>query len=109
MSEIPPVTRRTFLEKAATITALGFAAPHLASAADSSPSASRRPNSRIHLGLIGCGGRCHAHYDAVASENVVALCDVDSRAIAHALNTPVRYGETFITDVQIPAYREKVR
>ena len=76
--------RRAFLEKAATITAIGFAAPHLASAADPTPSASPRPNSRIHLGLIGCGhmGRvnlsnCAAHPDVV----VTAVCDVDENRL----------------------------
>ena len=72
--------RRAFLEKAATLTAISFAAPHLASAADPSPSASPSPNSRIHVGLIGCGnmGRvnlanCAAFPDVV----VTAVCDVD--------------------------------
>ena len=76
--------RRAFLEKAATITAIGFAAPHLASAADPSPTASSRPNSRIHLGIIGCGhmGRanltnCAAHPDVV----VTAACDVDENRL----------------------------
>jgi len=76
--------RRAFIAKAATITAIGFAAPHLASAADPTPSASPRPNSRIHLGLIGCGhmGRvnlsnCAAHPDVV----VTAACDVDENRL----------------------------
>ena len=76
--------RRAFLEKAATITAIGFAAPHLASAADPTPAASPRPNSRIHLGIIGCGhmGRanltnCAAHPDVV----VTAACDVDENRL----------------------------
>ena len=79
MNNGPLFPRRAFLEKAATITASGFAAPHLASAAEPAPS-SNRPNSRIHLGLIGCGnmGRvnlsnCAAHADVV----VTAVCDVD--------------------------------
>ena len=76
--------RRAFIAKAATITAIGFAAPHLASAADPTPSASPRPSSRIHLGLIGCGhmGRvnlsnCAAHPDVVAT----AACDVDENRL----------------------------
>lgn len=79
MSEIPSVTRRDFLEKAATITALGFAAPSLASAADPSPPARHPPNSRIHLGLIGCGGMGRANLAACASQPdvvVTAACDV---------------------------------
>jgi predicted dehydrogenase len=82
------IPRRTFLEKAASITAIGFAAPHLASAADPTPSASSRPNSRIHLGIIGCGhmGRvnlsnCAAHPDVV----ITAACDVDENRLEPTL------------------------
>jgi hypothetical protein len=84
MNKTRYLPRRAFLEKAATITAIGFAAPHLVSAADPSPSANPRPNSRIHLGLIGCGhmGRvnlsnCAAHPDVV----VTAACDVDENRL----------------------------
>ncbi len=80
MNTGPFLPRRAFIEKAATITAIGFAAPHLASASDPTPSASPRPNSRIHVGLIGCGnmGRvnlsnCAVHPDVV----VTTVCDVD--------------------------------
>lgn len=79
MSETFSLTRRAFLEKAATITAIGFAAPHLASAADPSPSASNRPNSRVHVGLIGCGGMGRANLAACASQPdvvVTGACDV---------------------------------
>lgn len=89
MNDPRPLPRRSFLEKAATITALGFAAPHLASAADPTPSASPRPNSRIHLGLIGCGhmGRvnlsnCAAFPDVV----VVAACDADRNRLEPTLD-----------------------
>jgi predicted dehydrogenase len=84
MSKNRLLDRRAFLEKTASITAIGFAAPHLASAANPTPSASSRPNSRIHLGLIGCGnmGRvnlsnCAAHPDVV----VTAVCDVDENRL----------------------------
>ncbi len=84
MNNRPSLSRRSFLEKAATVTAIGFAAPHLASAADPAPSASSRPNSRIHLGLIGCGnmgrvnlGNCAEHPDVV----VTAACDVDEHRL----------------------------
>ena len=80
--------RRAFIEKAATITAIGFAAPHLASAADPSPSARSSPNSRIHVGLIGCGhmgrvnlGNCATQPDVV----VTAVCDVDENRLEPAV------------------------
>ncbi len=35
------------------------------------------PSNKLNVALIGAGGRGRWHYDAVSSENVVALCDVD--------------------------------
>jgi predicted dehydrogenase len=79
MNASTSLTRRDFIEKAATISALGFAAPHLASGAAGTPTRSRSPNERIHLGLIGCGGmgranlnECAKHPDVV----VTGACDV---------------------------------
>ncbi len=73
------LTRRSFIAKAATITAIGFAAPPLVRPGEPEP-ASRKPspNSRIHLGLIGCGGMGRANLGACASQPdavVMAACD----------------------------------
>jgi len=72
-------SRREFIQKAATITAIGFAAPHLAFGSRPKPARKPTPNSRIHVGLIGCGGmgranlgNCARHPDVV----VTAACDV---------------------------------
>ena len=73
------LNRRAFLEKAATITAIGFAAPHLVSAAESAPRPRPGPNSRIHVGLIGCGGMGRANLGECAKQPdvvVTAACDV---------------------------------
>lgn len=75
----PSLTRREFIEKAATITAIGFAAPHLVPADAAEPAEKKAsPNSRIHLGIIGCGGmgkgnlsNCAKYPDVV----VTAACD----------------------------------
>ncbi len=79
MNETNQLSRRDFIEKAATITAIGFAAPHLAAGGEPGPARQPGPNSRIHLGLIGCGGMgqsnlraCAKHPDVV----VTAVCDV---------------------------------
>ena len=76
MSTSSPLTRRAFLEKAATVTTIGLAARPLARGGETAPAA---PNSRIHLGIIGCGGmgranlsECAKHPDVV----VTAACDV---------------------------------
>jgi predicted dehydrogenase len=77
MNNTDSLTRRHFIEKAGTIGLLGFAARPLAAAAPE-PARKTGPNSRIHLGLIGCGGmgrgnlnECAKHPDVV----VTAACD----------------------------------
>lgn len=79
MKNETPTSRREFIQKAATITAIGFAAPHLVFGAKQKPARKVSPNSRIHVGIIGCGlmGRanltnCAQHPDVV----VTAACDV---------------------------------
>ena len=42
------------------------------------------PSNKMNVALIGVGGRGKAHQGAIAGENVVALCDVDSRQLATA-------------------------
>lgn len=79
MSTPSSLTRRQFIEKAATLSAIGFAARPLASFAQTASPRQAGPNSRIHLGLIGCGGmgranlsECVKHPEVV----VTAACDV---------------------------------
>ncbi len=76
------LSRRDFLEKAATITAIGFAARPLAVAGSAAQPAAA-PNSRIRLGIIGCGNFGRVNLAACASQPdvvVTAACDVwDSR------------------------------
>jgi predicted dehydrogenase len=84
MNPTPSLNRRAFIEKAATLTAIGFAAPHL-SGADAPAAEGKKPgpNSRIHLGIIGCGGMGRANLSACASQPdvvITAACDAwDSR------------------------------
>jgi len=42
------------------------------------------PSNKLNVALIGTWGRAHAHFGAISSENVVALCDVDENHIASA-------------------------
>ena len=79
MNENRPLTRRAFLGQAATLTALGVAAPHLVTAAQPAGQPAHSPNGRIHLGLIGCGGMGRANLGACASQPdvvVTGACDV---------------------------------
>ena len=73
-----PFSRRKFLRSAGVAAGFGgLALPAFA--------ASRSPNEKLHIAVIGVGGmRGGAHLDAVARENVVALCDVDARILAAA-------------------------
>jgi predicted dehydrogenase len=41
-------------------------------------------NDKLNIGIIGVGGRGRANTDQVTSENIVALCDVDDRALGVA-------------------------
>ncbi|MBC8096169.1 MAG: Gfo/Idh/MocA family oxidoreductase, partial [Akkermansiaceae bacterium] len=43
------------------------------------------PSNKLNLALIGTWGRGEAHFDALATQNLVALCDVDEDHLAFAL------------------------
>jgi predicted dehydrogenase len=72
------VTRRRLLRSSA---ALGIGV-WISGAASAAPS--RSPNEKLNIGIIGCGGRGAANAGAVASENIVALCDVNENNLAKA-------------------------
>jgi len=42
------------------------------------------PSNKLNIALIGAYGRAKAHYSALSSENVVALCDVDEEHLGIA-------------------------
>jgi predicted dehydrogenase len=44
----------------------------------------RSPNEKLNLAVIGCGGRGAANLKSLGSENIVALCDVNSASLAAA-------------------------
>ncbi|HEX8914407.1 MAG TPA: Gfo/Idh/MocA family oxidoreductase, partial [Humisphaera sp.] len=44
----------------------------------------RNLNDKLNLAVIACGGRGAANLGSVKSENIVALCDVDARAVERA-------------------------
>lgn len=46
-------------------------------------------NSKVNIAMIACGGRGGANLQSVQSENIVALCDVNAKAVeAAAMNRP---------------------
>ncbi|MFI5381868.1 MAG: Gfo/Idh/MocA family protein [Tepidisphaerales bacterium] len=71
------ISRRDFVEKAATISVIGLTAPALA--AEQPAAQPVAANSRIHLGIIGCGGMGRSNLSACAKSPdvvVTAACDV---------------------------------
>jgi len=70
------INRRKFI-KTASYSGVGFAILASGSLANS-------PSSKLNIALIGCWGRGSAHWDVLAAQNVVALCDVDEKNMALA-------------------------
>lgn len=70
------LTRREFLGSAAAASAATFAAPALLRA--------RNLNEKLNIAVIGSGGRGGANMQAVESENIVALCDVNAANLGKA-------------------------
>jgi predicted dehydrogenase len=78
-----PTHRRHFL-KSSTLAGAG-----LWVAASGLLAKGASPNDKLNLGIIGAGGRGAANLDSLKSENVAALCDVNSDALAaQAKNHP---------------------
>src|SRR5438552_16778525 len=67
------ITRRAFHRTALAAT---LAAPAFLRARDA--------NGKLNIAMIGSGGRGAANMKGVASENIVALCDVDANAVEQA-------------------------
>jgi predicted dehydrogenase len=74
-----PHTRRDFLKQTA-LAGVGFWVAGELTAATAKPPG---PNERINIAIIGAGGRGSSDLNAVAAtENIVALCDVDDNRAA---------------------------
>lgn len=73
-------TRRAFLASIGAATLSGCARTARHAAAPRSKSA----NERLDIALVGCGGRGYENLKELGSENIVALCDVDSNRAARA-------------------------
>ena len=73
-----PLPRRRFLKSAAVA---GAALTILPSGVLSGAEA---PSNKLNVAMLGTWGRAAAHFKAISSENVVALCDVDENHLASA-------------------------
>ena len=65
------ITRRAFVGGALTAAGTVIAAPAILRG--------QNLNNKLNLAIIGCGGRGADNLKSVASENIVALCDVNGR------------------------------
>jgi len=73
------MNRRKFLQS----TALAAAAPLVIT--NFKVFGADAPSNKLNLALIGTWGRGEAHFDALLTQNVVALCDVDEEHLAFGL------------------------
>jgi len=72
------MNRRQFLKTTAAVGAAWAVVPGRVLAAKGGP------NSKLNVAVIGVWGRGTAHYESLASENIVALCDVNEGHLAYA-------------------------
>ena len=75
------LTRRRFFRQVALT---GSAAALVRTLTAPASGASRSPNDKLNIAIIGPGGRGAANLEGVRTENIVALCDVDERRAASA-------------------------
>ena len=72
----PQITRRQFVRSALTAAGAAAGMPALLRG--------RNLNDKLNIAIIGAGGRGITDTAGVASENIVALCDVDASAVEKA-------------------------
>ncbi len=74
------ISRREFLRGAARTVAAFTIVPRHVFGMGATP-----PSDKLNIGCIGIGGQGGGNVDAVRGENLVALCDVDTRRAARSL------------------------
>jgi predicted dehydrogenase len=70
------INRKRFLRDSALAGAMSLGFPAIVS--------SQSPNSKLNIAVIGASGRGADNLSSVASENIVALCDVNATALPRA-------------------------
>jgi len=70
------IKRRDFLKTAGFAGTVGLILPGI------SLFGANAPNNKLNIALIGTWGRGEAHFGAISSENVVALCDINEEHLA---------------------------
>lgn len=83
---IPSLSRRAFLRNStATIATLSIVPASVLGLNGAEP-----PGNKLNIACIGVGGRGYDDLKSVVGENIVALCDVDSRRLAEAVRVEGR-------------------
>src|SRR5262245_40857861 len=77
-----PLTRREFVRGAALVGAAALGLPGVLR--------SKSPNAKLHIAVIGCGGRGAENLNQMLGESVVALCDVNEGNLQRAANLAPR-------------------
>lgn len=72
-------TRRSFLAKSAAVAAFTIVPRHVLGGPGHTP-----PSEKLNIAAVGIGGKGYSDIQSVASQNIVALCDVDWRVGARA-------------------------
>ena len=79
-------SRRQFLRQATLAgTAISVIPCQDPVGADSVPVLSKSPNEKLNIGVIGVAARGASNLSGVSSENIVALCDIDSQRLGMAM------------------------
>jgi len=70
----PKISRRNALGGAAVATTFTIVPRHVLGGPKHTP-----PSEKLNVACIGCGGKGRSDINSIASENIVALCDVDEK------------------------------
>ena len=74
------ISRRQFLNRTAGLAAVASGV-HVGSA---EAETSKSPHEKLNLAIVGCGGKGWHNVQQLTSQNIVALCDVDSNFLDKA-------------------------
>ena len=73
------ISRRTFVRSVSTATIGTFFIPRFSRA--------QSANEKLNIGIVGVANQGRYNLDNVASQNIVAMCDVDDKLLAKAAET----------------------
>ena len=75
------ISRRSFLAKSSAVAAFTIVPSHVLGGPENTP-----PSEKLNIAGVGVGGKGSSDMDNVASQNIVALCDVDWNKAGHTFN-----------------------